>query len=202
MKPEIRTIKLSLSVLLKNEFWKDSLIIGDVYFHFNEKRYDYSNVSNGWYVFTNIPIGKATLKIFSSFYFLATFQVEIVDPPSLEESCYIFYLTPRPNYPFPEDASLIRGLVCDESNQPLEDAQIQGKYKSDKGIDKEFKAFSDNKGAYRGYYVASLNLKDKEKSVELVFAKPGFLAQSLVVIARAKVTTFITPVILKEISEN
>lgn len=77
---------------------------------------------SGYFLFLNIPADVYTLRVESEHYRDEEF-VWPTSPP--EENPLVRILLPRPSYPFPPGATLIRGLVRDTSNNPVATARIE-----------------------------------------------------------------------------
>jgi hypothetical protein len=73
---------------------------------------------SGYYIFSGLPEGRYTLSVESEHYFS---EEKIVDTSSFvgsKEPVVEVFLRPRPSYPFPDRATLLRGMLATEFDLP------------------------------------------------------------------------------------
>ncbi len=124
------TKKLSLAIKLVDDFTKQAPI-GKVSVNLvGEKRKIARNLS-GYYLFLDLPVKEYSLQTRSDFYFdeTSTLTVTAIDPESTfeEKTTQILkeiVLKPNPSYPFPNGATLIRGIVQDQKQNSLHSANV------------------------------------------------------------------------------
>ncbi len=79
---------------------------------------------SGYFLFLNIPDGSYTLRVESENYLDEELSLSIPSSPP-ENPLLSVFLNPRPSYPFPPGATLIRGLARDATDRPVTDALIE-----------------------------------------------------------------------------
>ena len=93
----------------------------------------YTAVKNlsGFYVFLNIPIKAYVVQVRSDYYFDNDFPATLTPPnpgdlfsDKLAKLKQVIPLDPRPAYPFPSGATLIRGIVNDQTGNPVPNAGV------------------------------------------------------------------------------
>lgn len=106
---------------------------------------------SGYYTFSGLPEGKYTLSVDSEFYF---FEEKIVDTSffiNSKEPVVEIVLKPKPLYPFPDRAMLIRGLLTPLAPEPDLFAGITVKATS-KSTGREIRVVPDEKGEFVLYF--------------------------------------------------
>ena len=73
---------------------------------------------SGYHTFSGLPKGTYTLSVESEYYFSEERVVDISSFSGLKESVVEIILNPRPLYPFPNRATLIRGLLSADLGLP------------------------------------------------------------------------------------
>jgi len=102
----------------------------------------YKNQS-GYFIFTDLKEGIYSLLIESDFFFPVTKQIDTsyLDP---KNPLIIIQLIPKPSYQFPENTTLVRGILYSVSG-PVENASI-------KAHDRPFQTFSDERGEFAIFF--------------------------------------------------
>jgi hypothetical protein len=114
---------------------------------------------SGYFLFLNIPDGIYTLHVEAEHYLNE--EVPLSLPTSPPESPLVtIFLQPRPSYPFPAGATLIRGLVHDLTGNPVAGAHVEIVGKN-----------ITNRSAENGEFVLYFNSL-KEQDIILVNGKP------------------------------
>jgi hypothetical protein len=120
---EWRTTKLSLALRLIDDYTKEQSF-GGINVSLNEKKYKPVKNPSGYYLFLDLPTETHTVHIKSDFYFEENIEVKLSDiNPTKPENRIV--LKPNPAYPFPNGATLIRGMVIDKAGNPLPNAAVQ-----------------------------------------------------------------------------
>lgn len=102
----------------------------------------YKNPS-GYFIFTDLRDGNYLVEIDSEIFFPVNKQIDTssLDP---KNPVVTINLIPKPAYPFPENATLIRGIVT-RITGPVENALI-------KVIGKQFETMTDERGEFALYF--------------------------------------------------
>lgn len=79
---------------------------------------------SGYFLFLNIPDGVYTLRVESENYLDEELVLSLPTSPP-ENPLVNIFLQPRPSYPFPPGATLIRGLVRDALDNPVAEAHVE-----------------------------------------------------------------------------
>lgn len=125
---------LSLAVWVTDEY-TGSKPIGWIKIKVTLKERDikvFRNLS-GYYCFTNLDEGTYNITIESDYYFpeKKSFVIPLPDPPhpsnlpDSENPVYKIILKPKPNYPFPENATLVRGKMV-SNPASVKDTTVEG----------------------------------------------------------------------------
>ncbi len=127
---DVMTTNLSLAVWLTDEYTKEKPV-GRVKVTLKEgERKAFKNLS-GYYCFTDVPDGDYHLRIESEFYFPIEKPVDVpfLDPanPDPKNPVDEIELKPHPGYPFPENATLVRGVVSNTGPVVKADVKVVGK---------------------------------------------------------------------------
>ncbi|NIM17837.1 MAG: hypothetical protein GTO45_38160 [Candidatus Aminicenantes bacterium] len=82
---------------------------------------------SGYYVFTRLPEGEFVVNVESPHYFAEQKTLTLSDLGGLDTMNPVFdiILEPNPSYPFPANATLIRGMVRDTQGHPIPGAQVE-----------------------------------------------------------------------------
>lgn len=102
----------------------------------------YRNPS-GYFIFTDIKEGNYLVAIDSEIFFPANEQID-TSSLDIKNPVVTINLIPKPAYPFPENATLIRGIVTGITG-PVENASI-------KVIGKQFETMTDERGEFALYF--------------------------------------------------
>lgn len=120
-KGDVINVNLSLALWLIDDYTQNEPI-GQVKVRIKEGDISAKKNFSGYYIFNDLPVDIYTVIVESDFYFAEerTFDISQLDPKNpLEE----IVLKPKPSYPFPDNATLLRGLVTD--NGPLINAVLR-----------------------------------------------------------------------------
>lgn len=79
---------------------------------------------SGYFLFLNLPDGSYTLRVESEHYQDEELVINIPTSPP-ENPLVNMFLQPRPSYPFPPGATLMRGLVRDAAGNPITEAHAE-----------------------------------------------------------------------------
>lgn len=124
----IITTRLSLAVLLMDEY-TEKPPIGLLKVSIKELNKKPVKNRSKYYLFCDIPGGYYTIFVESEYYFPVEKPVKVPDPPlpgqEYEPVIKDIKLEPKPSYPFPAGATLIRGMVIDMNNMPVSGANIE-----------------------------------------------------------------------------
>lgn len=154
-KGDVVTTRLSLAVWLKDDYTKKEPI-GRI--KVLTKKGDIEAVKNlsGYYIFTDLAAGQYPLSYESDLYFSKEVNVNtsLLNPknPVLE-----IILKPRPSYPFPAHATLIRGLVLKPNKEPVAKADV-------KAVEAKIETESDDNGEF---VLCFNDFKNKKTTVEI-----------------------------------
>lgn len=113
---------------------------------------------SGYLIFSGLPEGTYTLSVDSEFYFS---EEKIVDNSSFvnsKEPVVEIVLKPKPRYPFPDRATLIRGILVPLAPEPDLFADITVKAIS-KSTGREILGTPDEKGEFVLYFREIINKK-------------------------------------------
>ncbi len=118
------------------------------------KRLAYRNLS-GYFIFTDLCDGVYSVMIESELFFSVSKQIDTssIDPKNPVVSVQ---LIPKPSYPFPENSTLIRGLV-NSITGPVDNALI-------KVIGKQFETITDERGEFVLYFK---NIKHEQIQINI-----------------------------------
>lgn len=108
---------------------------------------------SGFYTFSGLPKGKYTLNVESEFYFPEEKQVD-TSSPLYPEKPEDVSLKPRPLYPFPDRATLIRGMLATAAGSVLPSGiTVEATSKSeDWKIQGLIQGITDEKGEFALYF--------------------------------------------------
>lgn len=138
---DVVSTNLSFAVWLTDEYTRREPV-GDIKVMI--KQGDMQAIKNlsGYYLFTDLIAGNYDVVITSDFYFPEETTVDIssLDP---KEPVVEIVLKPKPAYPFPANATLVRGLV--KNTGPLINAQV-------KVIGKPIETITDERGEFVLYF--------------------------------------------------
>jgi hypothetical protein len=118
-----RTVKLSLAVSLIDDFTKKTPL-GSVKVSLKDRKHEAIKNLSGYYVFLDLPDETYTVQVKSDFYFDENVDATLSSLDSRNPVKEI-WLTPKPSYPFPPGATLVRGTVYDTSQKTVPDAVVQ-----------------------------------------------------------------------------
>lgn len=139
---DVLTTRLSLAVWLIDDYTKKELI-GSV--KVMTKEGDIMAIKNlsGYYCFNDLPDGNYNLNVESDFYFP---EVKTVDIPQPDPKNPVVEITlkPKPAYPFPDHATLVRGMVVG-AGEPVVNAEV-------KVVNKAIENVTDEKGEFVLYF--------------------------------------------------
>ncbi len=118
---ESHTTKLSFAVVLRDEYSQGDPI-GRIDVSLKEVAKKVVMNAGRYYIFLDLPVGRYTAQVRSDYFFEESAQIDTAshspDEPVLIE------LRPRPCYPFPHGETLIRGVIRNDSGDPVPGAKI------------------------------------------------------------------------------
>jgi len=135
---ETQETKLSLAILLEDDY-TGANPIGNVYVSLEGRKEKSIKNLSSYYLFLDLPLDspetKPTIQIRSDYYFNKDLKTkigqgviiiennppEVIDP---ENPVKRVKLKPKPSYPFPVGATLIRGMIYDSSGKTVPSAKI------------------------------------------------------------------------------
>ncbi|MCK5057100.1 MAG: hypothetical protein KAT34_10620, partial [Candidatus Aminicenantes bacterium] len=117
------TGKLSMAVFLVDDYTGNQPIGGVKVFLEGQDLKSVKNPS-GYYLFLDLPGTKYRIRVISDHYFAETIPVKLSDLVTGQPVVDI-RLKPKPSYPFPSGATLIRGMVRDINNSPVSRARVE-----------------------------------------------------------------------------
>src|SRR5574337_81514 len=106
---DVKITNLSLAVWLIDDFTKKEPI-GHIKVELKEKDGEAVRNLSGYYLFNDLAAGNYTVSVESDVYF-AEEKVVNMPLPDPKNPVVEIVLKPRPAYPFPDNATLVRGLV-------------------------------------------------------------------------------------------
>jgi hypothetical protein len=147
--------RLSFAVRLKDDFTEEKPASQIKVTELEENIIAAKNRS-GYYFFTDLAGGNHTIRIFSGIYFSQelTKNTSLLDPkdPVIE-----VILKPAPSYPFPSNATLIRGVISNPDLNMIKNLKI-------KAIEPNLETTTDEKGEFVLYF---RNMKNKDITIEI-----------------------------------
>jgi len=117
------TTRLSLAVALIDGY-TGKQPIGYVKIFIKDQNLKAFKNRSGYYLFFNLPDGEYTVRSDSEYYFDEETPVKSSDLDLLNPVVSI-KLKPKPSYPFPSGATLIRGMVQDSDGNPVSEAKVE-----------------------------------------------------------------------------
>ena len=114
---------VSLAAVLVDSY-TNARAIGQVRVLLNELSQEGRLNPSGYFLFLNIPDGIYTLHVESEHYLDEEIVLSLPASPP-EHLLVTILLQPRPSYPFPPGATLIRGLVRDAVDNPVANARVE-----------------------------------------------------------------------------
>jgi hypothetical protein len=163
---ETRATQISAVLEPKDTFQGNRSLSGMVSVRLPETIQEPTITPEGYYVFLDLPDGDYTLTVSAElydYYGTSTFNTTTLDPINV---AFPVDLQPNTSYPFPVDASLIRGSVRDQHGNPIAGVDVQAQGRS------EF-ACSD----VQGNFVLSFDVSAPEL-ITLDFSKSGYAGES------------------------
>jgi hypothetical protein len=162
---ESLTTKLSLAIRLVDDYTKEQPV-GAVSVSLKDQKYEAIKNPSEYYLFLDLPGEDYTVQVRSDFYFDETLDVHLssLDPRNPSKD---ILLKPKPTYPFPNGATLIRGTVADQNKKLVSDATVEFS-------EKNLKTSTSKNGEFVLYF-PPLKDKDviKEKDKRFVKTKTG-----------------------------
>jgi hypothetical protein len=186
---ERTSTRMSLAVSLVDDY-TDGQPIGDIKLTMDEK--EAIRNTSGYCLFVELPAGDYMLRAETQYYFSQEVDVTL---PLLGEPVTQLTLKPNPSYPFPDRATLVRGMVSDTEGGPIEEAtvEIEGK---------EVENEATRKGEFVLYFkvlkeqdIIKINGKryvrgDGNEKLQLQFTHPGYEKETaLIEVEEGKTTS-------------
>jgi hypothetical protein len=158
---EKRSTKLSLAIFLIDDYTKEQPV-GPINIFLRDREYKAAKNPSGYYLFLDLPEQAYTIQVQSDFYFAESMYVQLSSLTQNNPTKEIV-LKPKPAYPFPNGATLVRGMVLDQTENPIPNATVEVK-------EKNLKTLTSEKGEYVIYFPA-LKANDIIKEKEKRFVK-------------------------------
>ncbi|MBE9594102.1 MAG: hypothetical protein IMF19_11575, partial [Proteobacteria bacterium] len=116
--------KLSFAISLLDDYSKGKPI-GRVDVSLKDRKEKSVKNLSSYYLFLDLPVGTYTVQVKSDYYFDE--DSDPITPSQLDPKNPIVYkyLKPKPSYPFPPGATLIRGMVYDSAGKAVSDAKVK-----------------------------------------------------------------------------
>jgi hypothetical protein len=135
---------LSLALWLMDDYTKRRPIGNVKVLIKKENLKSFVNLS-GYHLFTDLPLGSYEVTVESDFYFPENTTVDTSDTSRLKPKSPVIEVTlkPKPSYPFPNNATLVRGLVSNSA--PIANAII-------KVASKTIESETDERGEFSLYF--------------------------------------------------
>lgn len=148
---ELRDTRLSMAISLTDRY-TNKQPVGKMSVSLEGEPYKAVKNLSGYYLFLDIPIKAYVIQVRSDFYFDRNQPVTLssIDPQSsmeekLKKIVQEIELEPNPAYPFPNGATLIRGIVTDQAENPVTKASV-------KIVEKGMVTLTSEKGEYVFYF--------------------------------------------------
>jgi len=148
---EPRDARLSMAISLTDKY-TNKQPIGKTSVSLKDESYKAVKNPSGYYLFLDIPIKAYVIQVRSDFYFDENPPVTLspIDPKSsmkekLKKIVQEIELEPNPAYPFPNGATLIRGIVTDQAENPVPNASVRI-------VEKGMATSTSEKGEYVFYF--------------------------------------------------
>lgn len=175
---DIQTLNLSFAVWLVDDHTKEKPI-GNIKVLIEEIDKKAIRNPSGYYFFTDLEARDYTLSIKSEFYLPEKKLVNMSSSPFSDPKEPVvevdgkpeIILKPNPEYPFPANATLIRGQIKSNSEEPLAGIKV--------GVEeKNMESFTDSRGEFVLYFTdiektADLTLVIKEEIEDSITVKEG-----------------------------
>lgn len=164
--------RLSFAVRLIDDYTKDKPV-GRIRVMITETGKKAVRSLSGYYCFTDLETGNCTVSIDSELYFLERIIVDASSFPDPKNPVLEISLKPKPVYLFPENATLLRGVVRDAIyvDEPIRNAKV-------KVIDKDVETVTDEQGNFVLYFYQINN----EEEVNVEIQKNGYTKNNYVVV--------------------
>jgi hypothetical protein len=162
---ETRSTKLSLAIFFIDDYTKEEPV-GSLNISLKDRDYKAVKNPSGYYLFLDLPDQVYTIQVESDFYFAESMYVQLSSLTQNNPTKEIV-LKPKPAYPFPNGATLVRGMVLDQTENPIPNATVEIK-------EKNLKTLTSEKGEYVIYF-PDLKANDiiKEKGKRFVKTQNG-----------------------------
>ncbi len=150
---DVTSTHLSLAVQLTDDYTKKEPL-GNIQVKIKEGNINAIKNPSGYYLFTDFAAGNYNLAVESDFYFPE--EKAVTTPhPDPKNPVVLIVIRPRPLYPFPKNATVVRGLVS--NGNPVVDAEVSV-------IGKTLKTKTDKKGEFVLYFKG---IKKEDIAIEI-----------------------------------
>ena len=150
---DVASTHLSLAVQLTDDYTKKEPM-GNIQVKIKEGNINAFKNLSGYYLFTDLAAGNYNLAVESDFYFPEEKAVTIPHPDP-KNPVVLIVIKPRPLYPFPNSATVVRGLVSNAN--PVVDAEVSV-------IGKTLKTKTDERGEFALYF---RGIKKEDMAIEI-----------------------------------
>ncbi len=160
---EKRKTRLSMAILPRDDFSPEEGIKGDYEIRLKGNGRHPLKHRTGYFLFLDLPEGKHTIITESRFYI--TTGIEI-DTNELNPKMPVTEMTLKPNsdYPFPPEATLIKGTITDPEGNPVSNARVRVKKRDESTT-------TDKNGSFVLYFKG---IQGDKLKVKLFIEKEGF----------------------------
>lgn len=143
------SLSLSFAVWLVDDY-TEKKPLGKVRVSLKEENVKVVKNLSGYYTFSNLPKGKYTLSVESELYFPVEMLVDTSSFSGSKEPVIEIFLKPRAMYPFPESATLLRGMLTSKPGF-FEEVTIKATLMT---TGQEIQEIPDEKGEFVLYFKA------------------------------------------------
>lgn len=183
---ETRTRKVSLVFLPRDNFAGGAIIYSNLEVILDGVIQKPIHTYEGYIIYMDLPEGEYNVTVNSTAHTL--YETFTVDTETYDPLTGVIELPvePKPDYDFPDDASLVRGTVNDQLGVPIERAKVQV-------VDAPSFVLTDAMGRYVHYFNPSLSTKD----IVVKVTADGYQDQLIDVTVIKNDTVFINAVLVK-----
>ncbi len=150
---DVISTHLSLAVQITDDYTKKEPL-GDIQVKIKEGNINAFKNLSGYYLLTGLAAGNYNLAVESDFYFPEEKAVTLPHPDPKNPVASVV-VSPRPLYPFPSSATVLRGLVSNAN--PVVDAEVSV-------IGKTLKTKTDGRGEFVLYFKG---IKKEDITIEI-----------------------------------
>jgi hypothetical protein len=146
-----------------------------------------------FYAFSDLVPGEQHLQIADALFFSEQLAFSVPLTLPLAQAIIVCSLQPNPRYPYPDGATMLRGLIRQAgSGQPLADVLVSADYQTRqrKAVKRQTRSF--DQGRYQGRYALALRGNGAtDGAVSLVISKTGYASVEKHLQVAPGTTTFV-----------